>query len=102
MRIGTVYYTDKKTKKVIVSKAYAVDVWGKKPRSEIGITGQGLALGDRLSKIEALYGKKYDKQKITKDEHTFVLIQWKDGTQLSIDFDKNEKISHMQLIAEVE
>ena len=100
MELYTGFYIEHQ--KTIESVASGVDVWGEKPRGQIGVTGQGLVLGDSIAKVEKIYGKKFYKNKNVNSGLTYVEVQWQDGTQLMIDFNRNEKINHMQLAAETE
>lgn len=83
------------------SVPYSAEVWGKKPAGNIGTTGRGLHLGDRLADVRRIYGGRFIKTK-HKDGSFHLTIQWEDETTLDLDFDKTGYINHMHLMAEVE
>jgi hypothetical protein len=96
VRVGTDYYTDKESKKIVESAPLVVDVWGSQPGHSLGSTGAGLSLGDNSEKVKRLYGPRYQKDKSS------ITLQWKDETTLVIDFNGTGTIKHMQLLAAVE
>jgi hypothetical protein len=96
VRVGTEYYTDKESKKIIESAPMIVDVWGSKTDPKFGCTGAGLSLGDNIAKAQRLYGSRYQKDQFS------ITLQWKDETTLVIDFNDTGTIKHMQLLAAVE
>jgi hypothetical protein len=103
---ATGYHNDKE------SGVYSVDVWGAAPQGDLGKTAHGLALGSTLEQQKALYGdrffvsstygKKLPSGPDTKGKVKSVLLQWRDGTQLVIDYDSKGRVSHMQLSADIE
>ncbi len=91
------YYTDSKTGKIIETAENAIRVLGSKPNGKMGLTGQGLALGDSFSKVERIYGKLIQVRGSQKNGDLQLQVTWKDGTYLSIDFDDDGRVKRMQL-----
>jgi hypothetical protein len=88
--------------KRIESVLYSVEVWGVKPGlGEVGRTGAGLSLEASLEEVKKLYGDRFLKGRTSKGL-LYVQLEWGDGTQLNLDFDSRGRITHMQLIANVE
>ncbi len=96
LRVGTEYYTDRTTKRVVESAPMIVDIWGTAPDQGIGTTGSGLALGEDVRTAARHYGVRFHRDKAG------ITIQWKDETTLIVDFDPHGIINHMQLMAAVE
>lgn len=102
LRLYSGYYIDQKTHQRVQSGIYAVDVWGSKPIGKMGVTGQGLDLGDPLSKVKKIYGKLFVQNRKADTRQLYLLIEWKDGSQMNIDFDEKNRINHIGLSAEME
>jgi hypothetical protein len=96
LRVGTEYYTDRTTKKVVESAPMIVDIWGDSPGQGAGTTGSGLALGEDIRAVARHYGNRFHRDK------TGITVQWQDDTTLIVDFDTHGTINHMQLAAAVE
>jgi len=79
-----------------------VDVWGPGPYEKLGETGRGLRLGATLQQQKALYGNHFFVSSRDKGRVKSVLLEWRDGTQLVVDYDPDGHISHMQLSANIE
>ena len=78
----------------IESMLYAVEVWGTRPsKNGVGLTGAGLGLGDSITSVRRFYG---DRMSIAR---SMIIVEWKDGTELTVDADQTGQITHMQLIA---
>jgi hypothetical protein len=73
--------------------AYAVEVSG--APSDQDATGRGLRLGQTIADVIRIYGNRYRKR------GTQVTLQWADGTELRISFEKN-RIAKLMLVAPVE
>lgn len=90
----------------------SVDVWGNAAKGVLGMTGRGLSLGSTIQQQKTIYGDRFfvsstfgkmlpsgpDPRGTVKS----VLLEWRDGTQMVIDYDSNGHISHMQLSADIE
>lgn len=94
MEVSTHYRTVQG--RVVESDVYAVDVWGPEPKGALGVTGAGVSVGGSLADLKKAYGPKF------KYDASQTTLQWKDGTQLLVEFDSKGRIFHMQLMAEVE
>jgi hypothetical protein len=97
MHISSDYCTDKTTGKIIETLETGVDVSGIKPNGEIGLTGQGLALGDPLSNVLKIYGKLIFVAVDPKTGNRYSMINFNDGTILSIYFDKHDCVNNLFL-----
>jgi hypothetical protein len=65
-------------------------------------TGRGLFLGGTIADVRRLYGPKFlEGHKVTTNAR-YVLIQWRDGSEMHIDFGKDERIVHIYLSASLE
>jgi hypothetical protein len=94
------------------SEVYSVDAWGTASQGDLGKTSRGLSLGSTFQQQKALYGNRffvsstYGKMLPSgpdpKGKIKSVLLEWQDGTQMVIDYDLEGRISHMQLIADIE
>ncbi len=84
------------------SGVYSVDVWGVTPNDGLGKSSRGLTLGATLRQQKALYGDHFFVSSRDRDRVKSVLIEWRDGTQLVVDYDSDGRISHMQLSANLE
>jgi hypothetical protein len=83
------------------SVPYSVEVWGKRPAGILGITGRGLRLGDKLSKVRQIYGHRFGRYQ--QDDGTLqVTIQWQNETTLYLYFDHSGKVDHIHLMAATE
>jgi hypothetical protein len=76
---------------------YEVEIYGLAPSGIFGRTGAGLSLGCDLACVERIYGSRFYRQ----SPHD-ILLEFSDGTQLTVGFDSGGKIYHMMLVAEVE
>jgi hypothetical protein len=75
-----------------------IDVWGPvRGPNRIGVTGAGLGLGDSMARVVRCYGSRLSVD--GGSEGTTVVIQWPDGTSLTVDLDKGGRIVHIQLSA---
>ncbi len=74
-----------------------VEVWGRKPDGKFGRTGRGLALGDTIERLRALYGNRYV-EKGSKGVQT-VSIEWRDTTWLDVEFDGTGHVNHIKLLS---
>ena len=84
------------------NEAYVVDVWGSHVDGQLGMTSQGIKLGCTIKCIQSRYGKRYMITQGTPATPKSLLLEWKDGTHLIVNFDSGGKINHMQLMADVE
>lgn len=84
------------------TEAYVVDVWGSRADGKLGRTGQGIRLGCTIECIHEKYGRRYRITRGTPAAPASLLLEWKDGTHLSIDFDAHGRVDHLQLFAEIE
>lgn len=92
LRAGTQF--EKRNGKFVETEIRFVDVWGSRPsKNGLGITGAGLALGDSADKVRRCYGSRLS------IEPSRLIVQWKDGTTLTIDTDHKGRIVHMQLVS---
>ena len=79
---------------------YTVEITGTDARRKLG-TGRGLCLGDSFERILKLYGSRLWVDR--KGEGTSeVLIQWPNGTELNASIDRQNHVSRIQLLPEVE
>jgi hypothetical protein len=83
------------------SAVTSVDVWGQAPE-EWARTGTGLNLGGSLEDLQKSYGTRYAAGRGKTGEILWVFIQWRDGNELHVDFDRRQKIDHIQLVAPLE
>jgi hypothetical protein len=81
----------------VESRADYIDVWGKAPKGVLGITGRGLALGSTLSDLKALYGEHYSIPYTEKDGSSHALVQWADGTELTVDYGPDGRCNHIRV-----
>lgn len=96
LAVWTGYHNDRE------SGVYSVDAWGATSNDGLGKSARGLTLGSTLQQQKALYGDRFFVSSKDKDKVKSVLLEWRDGTQLAVDYDSNGRISHMQLSANVE
>jgi hypothetical protein len=82
------------------SAVTAVDVWGNRP-SQGCSTSRGLSLGSSMADLRKTYGRFQHNRKST-DHTLYALVEWRDGTQADVDFNHNNKVSHIQLSTSVE
>ncbi|MGA3264065.1 MAG: hypothetical protein ABSC47_08480 [Terracidiphilus sp.] len=73
-----------------------IDVWGDAPRGALGVTGRGLQLGDTLERQKAIYGDRYSLPYAEKGT-TSVLMDWEDGTELTVDYGPGGRSNHIRL-----
>ena len=78
----------------------AVEVWGEQPSQDCS-TSRGLALGSSMSDLQKIYGRFQHGRKTT-DHTLYALVEWRDETQADVDFNHNDRISHIQLRTSVE
>jgi hypothetical protein len=97
MHMYSDYYTGKTTGKIIETPETCVVVSGMKPNGKIGLTGQGLALGDPFSKVTKIYGKLLQTAKDPITGNLYSQIQWNDSTVLSIEFDADKRVKYIRL-----
>ncbi|MGA3371727.1 MAG: hypothetical protein ABSC48_08205 [Terracidiphilus sp.] len=84
------------------SGVYSVGVAGNAPRGGIGVTGQGLKLGSTFQEQKAIYGSHFFISSRNKGKVKVVLLEWADGTQMSITYGPNERITNIGLNAKIE
>jgi hypothetical protein len=77
------------------SPVTAVEVWGDQPSRDCS-TSQGLTLGESMVDLEKIYGRFQHGRKST-DHNLYALVEWRDETQADVDFNHNNRISHIQL-----
>jgi len=99
MSVATYFFyrgtPEKKTMKE--SHPAYVDMWGDAPRGAIGTTGRGFALGCTLEQQKAIYGDHYSAQYPEQDGSTPILMEWEDGTTMTVYYGKNGRSNHIRL-----
>jgi hypothetical protein len=79
----------------------SAEVWGHRSISNCQ-TGQGLKLGDTMADISRIYGSRFQHGRKTIDHSLYAHIEWPNGTEADIDFDKHGRIDHISLLTSVE
>jgi hypothetical protein len=75
-----------------------IEVEGSGDSTLIRRTGRGLRIGDRLSDLTRIYGRKYKIRKIPKLKIHDVMIQWRaEEFSLVAELDKKERITKLSL-----
>lgn len=92
--------------------AYSVEVWGLHPQGTIGISGQGLALGDSIAKMKRLYGThcecgRYLSGTGTQNTHGehyeyYAQYQWSENVELDADADAQGRVVHILLMGDLD
>ncbi len=97
MSVATFFYYLDAQHTISESKVDYVDVWGDASSGAIGTTGRGLQLGSTLEQQKALYGDHYSTPYTAKDGTKYVLVEWEDGTELTIDYGPIGHCNHIRL-----
>lgn len=102
LRVGTEYYTDPPSHKIIESPPIFVDIWGHSATGGFSATGAGLSLGATIDSLKKIYGTRFLHGKNAATLREYVTLQWNDETELDVDFDSKGRVCHMQLAASIE
>ncbi len=97
MSVATLFYYLDAQHTISESTVDYVDVWGDSPQRAIGATGRGFMLGSMLQQQKAIYGDRYSISYTAKDGTKYVLVEWEDGTELTIDYGPNGHSNHIRL-----
>jgi hypothetical protein len=85
------------------SMVYSVEAWGTRSKGNLGRTGRGLALGESLQEVRSIFGGHFwVNSRYSGGEPRSLLIQWQDGTTITVSFDRLGKIDYIYLLASVE
>lgn len=85
------------------STVYSVEAWGTRPAGILGRTGRGLALGGSLQEVVSIFGGRFwVNSRYEGGGPRSLLIQWQDGTTITVSFDRSGKIDYLYLLASVE
>ncbi len=76
-----------------------IDVRGKDVPKQIGVTGSGLKIGDSVSKIRKIYGKRYHERNLPNIGIHDIMIEWEEGVSLVAEIDPAGKIASLSLSA---
>ena len=66
------------------------------------MTGRGLKVGNSLSDVRRIYGKRFKLGRRIDTKRLYIFLQWRNGTELHVDFGPDDRVDHMLLIAPLE
>jgi hypothetical protein len=75
-----------------------IDVWGEEPTGALGRTGRGLTLGSPQSRVEAIYGRRYEVLRPATEGRLALWLAWDEDFSLNLDFDENQRVNHIQVV----
>lgn len=79
----------------------AVEIFGSR-RADQWKTGRGLYLGATIADVRRVYGQRFLSGRNAKTGNRYLLIQWRDETEMDIDFGAQGRIVKIQLAISVE